>query len=183
MQELIRYLVESGVTLTATPSALDRRIGEEELALLQPEPRKRYLAMMANGLPPWAPDPALEREVLKLDRAFVAAGGRLVLGADASDFGRIAGFANHKVLELMVEAGFEPLDVIRIATLEGARFLGVDEQLGSISEGKVADLIVIRGNPAVQMSDFKKIELVFKGGVAYDPTLLRESVKGMVGWH
>jgi len=183
VQELIRYLVDAGVTLISTPMAVDRRISEEELALMHPETRKRYLNNMSGDRPPWWPDPADERGILKLDRAFVAAGGSLVLGADASDFGRIAGFANHKVLELMVEAGFEPLDVIRIATLEGARFLGVDEQLGSISEGKLADLIVIQGNPVVKMSDFRKVELVFKGGIAYDSILLRESVRGIVGWH
>lgn len=181
-QELIRHLVASGVALTATPMAIDRRISDEELAMLHPEPRARYLTMMSNG-PPWEVSPANERKIRLLELAFVNAGGRLVLGADAADYGQIAGYANIRVLELMVEAGFTPLEVIRMATMEGAKFLGVDDQLGSVTEGKVADLIVVEGNPALRMSDMGKIELVFKAGVAYDPLVLRESVRGIVGWH
>jgi len=84
---------------------------------------------------------------------------------------------------LLVEAGWKPLDVIRMATLGGAEFLEVANDRGSIAVGKAADLIVLNGNPAAEMKDIEKVEVVFKDGVAFDPHLLRESVKGMVGWH
>lgn len=96
---------------------------------------------------------------------------------------KIAGYADHRALELLVEAGWQPLDVIRMATLGGAEFLDVAGDRGSVAVGKAADLIVIKGNPATDMKEIEKIELVFKDGVAYDPHLLRESVKGLVGWH
>jgi len=70
-----------------------------------------------------------------------------------------------------------------MATLGGAEFLEVANDRGSIAVGKAADLIVLNGNPAAEMKDIEKVEVVFKDGVAFDPHLLRESVKGMVGWH
>ncbi len=183
VRKLIHDLVDSGVSLIATPSAVNLRISDKELAQMHPETRRQYLDNVSGDLPSWWPNPAYERELRKLELAFLEAGGRLLLGTDASDFGLIAGFSNHRVLELMVEAGFAPLVVIRMATLEGARFLGVADHLGSISEGLVADLVVVNGNPAERIQDIQKVELVFKAGVAYNPDLLRESVKGLVGWH
>src|SRR5262249_45731307 len=124
-----------------------------------------------------------ENYVRKLEQQFVAAGGKLVVGADPENWGLIAGYADHHALELLVEAGFKPLDVIRMGTLAGAQFLGVANDVGSVTVGKSADLMVVAGNPAAEMKDIEKIELVFKDGVAYDSHLLRESVKGLVGWH
>jgi imidazolonepropionase-like amidohydrolase len=177
---LIQHLIKAGVVLTSTPSALERPISREELELLHPTARERYLESMLSVLPSLA---VSERYIRKLEREFVAAGGQLVIGADPQDFGKIAGYADHRALELLVEAGFKPLDVIRMATLVGADFLGVGNEVGSLRVGKAADLLVVAGNPAADMRDIEKVELVFKDGVAYDPRLLRESAKGQVGWH
>jgi imidazolonepropionase-like amidohydrolase len=178
-RDLIRFLVEKKVVLTSTPSSADP-ISQEELEMLHPTAREQYFKRMKT-FPAFLT--AAEKYVRKLERDFVAAGGRLVVGADPQDFGKIAGYADHRALELLVEAGWKPLDVIRMATLGGAEFLEVANDRGSISVGKAADLIVINGNPATDMKDIEKVELVFKDGVAYDPHLLRESVKGLVGWH
>lgn len=107
----------------------------------------------------------------------------MVIGADPQDGGKIAGYADQRALELLVEAGWKPLEVIRMATLGGAQFLGVGGEVGSITEGKAADLLLVKGNPATDIRDIEKVELVFKDGVAYDPRLLRDSAKGLVGWH
>lgn len=179
-RELIRFLIEKRVVLTSTPSAVDRPISKEELDMLHPTARGQYLNRM-KSVPAFMT--ATQPYVRKLEREFVAAGGHLVVGSDPQDFGMIAGYADHHALELLVEAGWKPLDVIRIATLGGAEFLGVADDRGSISVGKAADLIVINGNPAADMKDIEKVELVFKDGVAYDPVLLRASVKGLIGWH
>ncbi len=95
----------------------------------------------------------------------------------------IAGYADHRALELLVEAGWKPLDVIRMATLGGAEFLGVGNEVGSLAKDKAADLIVVVGDPVADIKDIEKVELVFKDGVAYDPKLLRDSVKDTVGWY
>jgi imidazolonepropionase-like amidohydrolase len=119
---------------------------------------------------------------MELERAFVARGGLLMAGSDPVGlFGSVPGFADHREIELLVEAGFTPVEAIRIATLNGAVFLGRQAQIGSIAIGKNADLVVIKGDPATHISDIEQVELVFKDGVGYDPGKLLEAVHGHYG--
>src|SRR4029079_10207830 len=117
------------------------------------------------------PDDAIElKKEMQFERAFVKAGGLLLAGADPTGIGGVLpGFADQRGLELLVEAGFSPVEAIRIATLNGAVFLGEDPSIGSIAAGKVADLVVLGGNPAQNIDDVEKVEIVFKDGVGYDP--------------
>lgn len=181
-QALVQHLVSSGVVLVATPSALDRPLSDEELDMLHPHERERYLRA-AVAPPPWWPDPGSGLEQRKLERAFAAAGGRLGVGSDANDFGQIAGYANHRALALMVEAGWQPLEVIRLVTSNGADLLGVGDSVGRIAPGWAADLVVVNGDPATDIKELSKAEIVFKDGIGYDPAKLRLSVQGLVGWH
>jgi imidazolonepropionase-like amidohydrolase len=66
-------------------------------------------------------------------------------------------------------------------TLNGATILGVDDELGSIAPGKLADLVVIRGDPVATPAEIRNVTLVFKDGVGYDPESLIASVRGRVG--
>jgi imidazolonepropionase-like amidohydrolase len=119
---------------------------------------------------------------MALERAFVKAGGMLIAGTDPTGGGGvIPGFSNGRQVELLVEAGFTPVEAISIATLNGAKYLGRDARIGSIAVGKNADLVVIAGDPSTTIADIRKVETVFKDGVAYDPGKLIESVKGRVG--
>jgi imidazolonepropionase-like amidohydrolase len=124
----------------------------------------------------------LLRRDMELERAFVARGGLLMAGSDPVGlFGSVPGFADHREIELLVEAGFTPVQAIQIATLNGAIFLGRQDQIGSISIGKNADLVVIKGDPAAHISDIENVEIVFKDGVGYDTQRLLESAKGHYG--
>ena len=76
---------------------------------------------------------------------------------------------------------FTPLEAIKICTLNGATYLGRTKDIGTVAVGKQADLVVIDGNPAANISDIRKVETVFKQGVGYDPAKLIASVKGKVG--
>jgi hypothetical protein len=119
---------------------------------------------------------------LGLERQFVAAGGLLIAGPDPTgNGGTIPGFADQRELELLVEAGFSPVEAIRIGTLNGATYLGLADRIGSIAPGKNADLVVIRGNPAADIHDVEKVEIVFKDGVGYDSARLLQSVRGRFG--
>jgi imidazolonepropionase-like amidohydrolase len=80
-----------------------------------------------------------------------------------------------------VEAGFSPLEAIKIATWNGALYLGRQDQIGSIAVGKNADLVVIKGDPSMRIRDIENVEIVFKDGVGYDSQKLLESVKGRYG--
>lgn len=124
----------------------------------------------------------LLRRDMELERAFVARGGLLMAGSDPVGlFGSVPGFADQREIELLVEAGFAPVEAIKIATLNGAIFLGRQGQIGSISIGKNADLVVIKGDPAAHISDIENVEIVFKDGVGYDTQKLLDSAQGHYG--
>jgi enamidase len=117
-----------------------------------------------------------------MEVAFVRAGGLLLAGTDPTGAGGvIPGYSDQRQVELLVDGGFTPLEAIRICTLNGATYLGKANRIGSIAVGKQADLVVIDGNPAANVSDIRKVETVFKQGVGYDPAKLIASVKGKVG--
>jgi imidazolonepropionase-like amidohydrolase len=121
-------------------------------------------------------------KAMALERAFARAGGMLIAGTDPTGGGGvIPGYSNHRQVELLVEAGFTPVEAIEIATLNGARYLGRDARIGSIARGKAADLVVVNGNPAANVADIRNVETVFKGGVGFDPQKLIDSVRGRVG--
>jgi imidazolonepropionase-like amidohydrolase len=93
----------------------------------------------------------------------------------------VPGFGDHREIELLVEAGFTPVQAIRIATLNGAIFLARANQIGSVAVGKNADLLVVRGDPAAHIADIENVEIVFKDGVGYDPKKLLDAAKGHYG--
>ena len=80
-----------------------------------------------------------------------------------------------------MEAGFTPFEAIKIATYNGAQFLGQLEHIGSIAVGKAADLVIVKGDPSKKIEDIENVETVFKNGVGYDSAKLIESVRGLVG--
>jgi enamidase len=121
-------------------------------------------------------------KALALERAFARAGGLLVAGTDPTGSGGVVpGYSNQRQIELLVEAGFTPTEAIRVATLNGARYLGRETSIGTIGPGKQADLVVVNGNPAATIADVRKVEIVFKQGIGYDPAKLIASVAGRVG--
>jgi imidazolonepropionase-like amidohydrolase len=119
---------------------------------------------------------------MELERAFVAAGGLLIAGPDPTGAGDVVpGFGDQREIELLVEAGFTPVEAIKIATLNGASYMGKEKQIGSLAAGKNADLVVIKGDPSKQISDIENVEIVFKDGIGYDSQKLLDSVKGRYG--
>jgi imidazolonepropionase-like amidohydrolase len=106
----------------------------------------------------------------------------LIAGPDPTGAGNVVpGFGDQREMELLVEAGFSPVEAIKIATLNGAVYLGRDKQIGSITAGKNADLVVIKGDPSKNVSDVENVEIVFKDGIGYDSQKLLDSVKGRYG--
>jgi imidazolonepropionase-like amidohydrolase len=119
---------------------------------------------------------------MAMEVRFARAGGLLLAGTDPTGYGGvIPGYSDQREVELLVEAGFTPLEAIKICTLNGATYLGRADRIGSLAVGKQADLVVIDGNPSANASDIRKVEMVFRQGVGYDPVKLIDSVKGRVG--
>ena len=129
-----------------------------------------------------SPMAAAFKKEMEFEYAFVKAGGTLLAGEDPTGIGGIlAGFGDQREVELLVEAGFTPLEAIHIATANGAQFLGEADRIGTIAAGKAADLVVIKGDPSQKIEDIENTEIVFKDGIGYDPAKLIESVRGTAG--
>jgi imidazolonepropionase-like amidohydrolase len=177
-RELIQALVARGVTVDSTPVS-EGPLTEAELEVLHPGARERYVPR--RGAERVLDDPAQGKPSLYV--AFVRAGGRLVVGSDPGGNNRIPGFSNHKSLRLLYElGGFSALEAIRIATLNGATALGIQNRTGAIAIGKEADLIVVRGDPSVTIRDSSNVEMVFSNGTMFEPGALLAEVKGKFGW-
>jgi hypothetical protein len=132
--------------------------------------------------PPKDDWPMLFKRDMELEHAFAQAGGLLLAGPDPTGNGGVVpGFGDQREIELLVEAGFSPVEAIKIATLNGAMYLGKQDQIGSIAAGKNADLVVIKGDPSSHISDIENVEIVFKDGVGFDSQKLIDSVKGRYG--
>jgi imidazolonepropionase-like amidohydrolase len=189
VQEMIRTLVAHHVAITSTLAVFETFVpnrppmAQEAAALktLSPEAAKAYLGARSTTAERDQNHALLALE-MKFEREFVAAGGTLMAGCDPTGYGGVVpGFSDQRNVELLVEAAFTPLEAIRIASLNGAKFLGRDSSVGSIAVGKAADLVVLGGNPAEKIENIEKVETVFKDGVGYDSAALVRSVSGLVG--
>jgi len=115
-------------------------------------------------------------------KAFYDAGGLLTLGTDNPSTGEfIAGFSAHRELHTLVLAGIPPAAALKIATINGARALGMSDKLGTIEVGKLADLFVIEGNPLADIKNTRNVQLVMKSGFIYDPKALLAQAEGKIG--
>jgi len=199
MHDSIQYLIQHHVAVTSTlpvfemgsfpgKPPLQRRV----LDALTPEARAEWLAdrihandaaflrrRFGTDVSPYA---AAFKKELEFEYAFSKAGGLLLAGLDPTGMGGvIAGFGDQREVELLVEAGFTPLEAIHIATYNGAQYLGDLDRIGTIAAGKQADLVVIKGDPSKKIEDIENVETVFKDGIGYDSQKLIDSVQGVVG--
>jgi enamidase len=186
-QALVKKLVDRRVALTSTLTVFETltrgRPTPPGLDVLTPQLRdafmRAYDRAQQNQQSPYA---ALFPKGMALERAFAKAGGVLLAGTDPTGSGGVVpGFADLRQVELLVEAGFSPVEAVSICTLNGARYMGREARIGSIAQGKQADLVVVLGDPATSIGDIRRVETVFKAGVGYDPQKLVDSVRGQVG--
>lgn len=187
VQQTIRDLVAKHVAVTSTLAVFEATppLQQRFLDALTETGKKNLLAMRERISENQKSFSALRvKKEVEFERAFVKAGGLLMAGADPTGNGSaLAGFADQRNIELLVSGGFTLVEAIQIATLNGARFLGIEKETGSIVAGKRADLVVLNGDPSARLQDIEKVHLVFKNGVGFDSAKLLESVKGNVGLH
>jgi imidazolonepropionase-like amidohydrolase len=106
----------------------------------------------------------------------------LVVGTDEPVYTNLLpGFAYHRELLAMTYAGLPPAAVLKAATINGATALGVEDKLGSIEVGKLADLVVVNGNPLDDIKAARNIQFVIRDGVIHDPAALLQSAEGKIG--
>ena len=106
----------------------------------------------------------------------------IIVGTDEPVYTTLLpGFAYHRELFALSDAGLPNISILKAATINGARALGISDKVGSIETGKLADLLIVRGNPTEDIKAARDIKSVIKGGVIYDPQILLKSVEGMIG--
>ncbi|MGB7280870.1 MAG: amidohydrolase family protein [Candidatus Acidiferrum sp.] len=190
MQDMIHDLIAHHVAVTSTlpvfetsvpgRAPLDKRV----LDAMTPEARIAYLTRRAHISDNAATSDAaaIFKKEMEFEHDFSKQGGLLLAGLDPTGYGGvIAGFGDQLEVELLVEAGFTPVEAIHIATSNGAEFLGELNEIGTLAVGKAADIVVLQGDPSTNIKDIENVELVFKDGVSYDSAKLIDSVKGLVG--
>jgi imidazolonepropionase-like amidohydrolase len=185
VQGLIKYLVSKKVAIVSTLPVAEAGVAgrpplqQRFLDVLSPLSRTDYLIARARTD---AAGAARLKRSMDFELAFSRAGGTLLAGLDPTgNGGVVAGFGDQREVELLVEAGFTPLEAIRIQTQAAAEFLGEGARVGTLAVGKQADINIVTGDPTARIADIENVEVVFKDGKGYDSKKLIESVKGMVG--
>ncbi len=192
MNALIQTLIRHHVAISSTlanyegrippPMRVERRMFAIEDAESMADVLKTRARIESE---PAAQALAAKRQFAKeqaFETAFFRAGGLLTQGPDPTGYGAtIAGLGDQRDMELLVQGGLTPVQAIQVATENGARSLGRDRKIGTITVGKDADLVLLRGNPATHINDIENVEIVFKDGVGYDSAKLLQSVRGIAG--
>ena len=190
VRRTIDEMVKNDVALTSTLAVYELSfpdrppLEQRVLDALASEAREEYLAVrrQISERAGESTQPELFRRAQRFEKMFVEAGGLLAAGVDPTgNGGALPGFGDQRNFELLIEAGFTPVEAIRIMTLNGARVLGEDRRLGSVEAGKLADLVVIRGDPVTDAASIRQVRYVFKDGIGYDSAKLIEAVRGQVG--
>ena len=186
--DLVRHLIERGVALTSTLTVVERRAPNRPpppqgaLDAMLPQLRERVEASLERASRPDNRSGELLAKYMAMEKAFYDAGGFLVVGTDPTGAGDVVpGYANQRAVQLLMEMGLTVEQAVQVATLNGAKYLERDDQIGTVEEGKRADLVLMRGDPGADPEALRRMTLVFKDGVGYDSTKLFASVKGWVG--
>jgi imidazolonepropionase-like amidohydrolase len=182
VQQFIAYLARHHTVLDPTVNVFEALFcgdpaavtpGLEQIAPRMPPQIRRTLLSGALPVPKGEDDAYREAlpTMLRLLKALYDAGVTIVPGTDS-----LAGYALHHELELYVRAGIPAAEVLRLATLTSAQVIGADGERGVIAPGKLADLILVDGDPSTQIADINRVTLVMKGGRMYDPAGIEQAL-------
>ena len=188
VQKTFRDMIDAGVAMTSTlvvyeisvsgRPPIDERVYDVLAPEIAEEVREIAIARRAGR---GAISPAMLAKAMEYERAFVAAGGLLAAGVDPTGYGAAPpGLGDQRNYELLLEAGFSAPEVVQIMSANGAEVLGIDEDVGTIEVGKVADLVVIEGDLEAA-GNLHGTKIVFRHGIGWDSSKLIDSIRGIVG--
>lgn len=188
VQATFRDMIENNVAMTSTLVVYEISVAgrppidERVYDMLAPEIAAEVRAIAERRRAgQGAIDPAIYRKATEYERAFVRAGGLLAAGVDPTGYGAAPpGLGDQRNYELLLEAGFTASEVVQIMSLNGAKVLGIDGDVGSIEAGKVADMVLIDGD-LEQAGNLHGTKVVFRHGIGWDSAKLMDSVRGIVG--
>ena len=188
VQATFRDMIDNDVAMTSTlvvyeisvagRPPIDERVYQMLAPEISEEVREIAIARRAGR---GAIDPAVYAKAMEYERAFVDAGGLLAAGVDPTGYGAAPpGLGDQRNYELLLEAGFSHPEVVQIMSLNGAKILGIDGDVGSVEAGKVADLVVIDADLEA-VGHLHDVSIVYRHGIGWDSAALMESVRGIVG--
>jgi imidazolonepropionase-like amidohydrolase len=190
VKALMDYLIQKHVALTSTLTVMESftpgrpKAPERALSMLIPELRAQYEKTWSNtaNIPTMKPYVTIFPKLMKMEKMFAEKGGTLLAGTDPTGYGGvIPGFSGKREVELLVEAGFSFPEALKISTLNGARYMGRDKDVGSLEKGKRADIALVEGDPTKNAAAIDTMPFVFKAGIGYDSNKIFDTMKGQVG--
>ena len=187
VQATFKAMIDAGVAMTSTLAVYELFVqgrptrDERTLRAMAPAVRDDYLAAKAQIDEIGRPEAGF-LNAMAYEKAFHDAGGLLAAGVDPTgNGGALPGYGDQRNYELFIEAGFAPEEAVQVLTANGARVLGVFDDLGTVEAGKFADLVVMRGDLTADPSVVRNVTVVFKDGVGYDSPSMLADVEGRVG--
>ena len=192
VQATFREMIDNNVPMSSTLAVYEMSvpgrppIDQRALDVLAPEVAEDVLAenqrYTERDPGDYGTSPAVFKKAMEYELAFFRAGGTLGAGVDPTGYGAaLPGFGDQRNYELLIEAGFTPGETIQVMSANGAKILGMDDSIGSIEVGKIADLAVIGADLAADPANIKKVVTVFKNGIGFDSAKLIASIAGYVG--
>ncbi len=188
MTAMMDMLIAHHIAITSTLAVLESEFGGEMPAWYTEHEKSALIwkswliaQLSKRGMKKYHWQPLFDKE-LQFEAEFVRRGGTLLAGADPTgDRSVLAGYADLREIELLNKAGFSVPQALKIATLNGATFLGIADRTGSIKVGNQADLVVIKGDPAEAIADIRNVQTVYRQGKGFDSKKMMEDVQGVVG--
>lgn len=180
---LFKILLDHNIAITPTLATREAYLCNP---IVPPPPRERALLSRPDTIESPAPCfPGLDGAMEMKGIAFAAAtairyhkmGGTLLVGTDGW---LVQGAGGPREMETLVSAGLTPMEVLKAATIDGARAIHRGETVGSLEVGKRADFLLVDGKPDENISDIRKLSAVFKDGIGYDPQKLYDDAKGKI---
>ena len=186
--DVVDKLIDRGVALTSTLTVVERAAPgrppppEGARAAMLPQLRESVMSAVARGAAGERRPAAVLKRYMEMEKAFYDRGGHLVVGTDPTGAGDVVpGYANQRAVQLLVELGLTPQQAVEVATKNGAEYLEMDDEIGTVEVGKRADLVLMRGDLTADTSTLRRMTIVWKDGVAYDSPRLFDSVRGWGG--
>ena len=187
VQSTFEAMIDAEVAMTSTLAVYELFVqgrptrDRRTLDAMAPAVREDYLAAKAEIDEIGRPEAGF-LNAMAYEKAFHDAGGVLAAGVDPTgNGGALPGYGDQRNYELFIEAGFSPEEAVQVLSANGARVLGVFGDLGTVEAGKLADLVVMRGDLTAEPSVIRNVTIVFKDGVGYDSAAMQADVQGRVG--
>jgi imidazolonepropionase-like amidohydrolase len=193
VQATFREMIDAEVPMTSTLAVYEMFVpnrppmDQRMLDAMSAETREEFLKSRAQtaeyaGVADYPFSEAMFQKALQYEKMFYDAGGLLASGVDPTGYGgALPGYGDQRNYELLREAGFSPEQTIQIMSANGAKVLGIYDEVGSVEPGKVADIVVIRGDLATNDLAIRDVNWVFRDGYGFDSGVLIEAVEGSVG--